>query len=140
MSGLKLIYGADQRSARAGQTLFFTAWVVNETKRSIHNIELVSGSFTNEALTDLQYIGSPTADELRIGRLGPGQSTQRSWAYTVTPSDVVHGGEILSCMSVHGTSWLRALRDEHDAFVIMLKANEQETLTFNRAWPERSTQ
>lgn len=120
MAGLKLVYGANEKVAQAGGLLEFTAWIINETKRPIKRVELVPGSFTNEDMTKLHYVSQPSADELRIGLLGAGESVHRTFSYRVMPEDVLHGGELISAMRVRGVAMFRTLRDEDDAAVALI--------------------
>ncbi len=116
-SGLVLMYAADRRLARPGETVVFTAWVINETGRCLKGVRLVPGSLTNEALDVLQFLPLPRPNGQFIGRLGKFETAYRSFSYLVTARDQLNDGELLSGMRVIGRSAFREFHDEHDAVV-----------------------
>ena len=114
-----LIHGADRPTALPGETVIFTAWIMNESTCHLRNIRLVPRSFTNEALESLTYTSSPDRRHLSVGSLAPGEGVMRSFSYRVTEADSIHGGSLVSAMQV--SAWCRGqeVLDEHDAIVAL---------------------
>lgn len=116
-SGLVLMYAADKRLVRPGERVVFTAWIVNETGRRLNGVQLVPGSLTNEGLEVLQFQPLSRRDVQPIGHLGRFETAYRSFSYSVTTRDQLHGGELLSSMRVTGRSAFREFGDQQDALI-----------------------
>lgn len=116
-SGLVLMYAADRRLVRPGETVVFTAWIVNETGRRLNDVHLVPGSLTNEALEVLHFQPLSRRDVQPIGHLGRFETAYRSFSYSVTTRDQLHGCELLSSMRVSGRSAFREFHDQQDALI-----------------------
>jgi hypothetical protein len=114
-----LIYVADKPAATRGETIIFTAWIVNDSRGRLRNVRLVPRSFTNEAMENLEYTSKPPDADLHIGTLAAGESAMLSFSYVVSAADHLYGGELISAMEVTGISRGRTIRDEHDAFVAL---------------------
>lgn len=114
-----LVYVADKSVATRGDTVTFTAWIVNDSGGRLHNVRLVPRSFTNEALESLEYTSQPPEADLHVGTLSAGDSAMLSFSYVVSAADQQYGGELISAMEVTGMSRGRIIRDEHDAFVAL---------------------
>jgi hypothetical protein len=125
-----LVHAADKASARAGETVIFTAWVTNASKSYLRNIQLIPRSFTNEAMEELAYSAKPTPRELHFNKLAPGERAMRSFSYLVTTSDHAHGGTLVSAMQVRAHSLGRLVTAEHDAIVSLADTPSE--------WPFRS--
>ncbi|MGJ0386298.1 hypothetical protein [Paenarthrobacter nicotinovorans] len=119
---ITLIHGADKCTAVPGETVIFTAWIMNDSTCHLRNIRLIPRSFTNEAMEPLVYTSSPDRRHLSVGSLAPGEGVMRSFSYRVTESDHVHGGSLVSAMQVR--AWCRGQEvvDEHDAIVALSDA------------------
>ncbi|MCZ9882115.1 hypothetical protein NFJ07_09985 [Arthrobacter sp. B2a2-09] len=105
--------------AAPGETIVFTAWIINDSKVQLRDVCLIPRSFTNEGMESLEYTSRPHDGELHIGTLTAGESAMLSFSYLVSASDHWHGGELVSAMGVTGMSRGRAIRDEHDAIVAL---------------------
>lgn len=114
-----LIHGADKSTAVPGETVTFTAWIMNESTCHLRNIRLIPRSFTNEAMEPLLYTSSPERRHLSIGSLAPGEGVMRSFSYRVTEADHVHGGSLVSAMQVRAWCLGQEVLDEHDAIVAL---------------------
>ncbi|MET3370900.1 UNVERIFIED_CONTAM: hypothetical protein ABIE34_004177 [Jeotgalibacillus campisalis] len=112
-----LMYAADRRMVKPGETVVFTAWIINETGRRLTGVQLIPGSLTNEALEVLQFLPLSRRDVQPIGRLGRFETAYRSFSYLVTARDQVHSGELLSSMRVTGRSRFREFHDQQDALI-----------------------
>ncbi|MGO4859298.1 hypothetical protein [Arthrobacter sp. 2MCAF14] len=114
-----LVYGADKSAAAPGETIIFTAWIINDSKVQLRNVRLIPRSFTNEGMENLDYTSKPHDGDLHIGTLSAGESAMLNFSYVVSASDHWHGGELVSAMGVTCMSRGRAIRDEHDAIVAL---------------------
>ncbi|GAA3319922.1 hypothetical protein [Arthrobacter ramosus] len=119
VGNIVLVYGADKSAAGPGETIIFTAWIINDSKVLLRNVCLIPGSFTNEGMESLDYTSKPHDWDLDIGTLSSGESAMLSFSYVVSASDHRHGGELVSAMGVAGMSRGRVIRDEHDAIVAL---------------------
>ncbi|MGM7776363.1 hypothetical protein ACSVHC_10160 [Arthrobacter sp. KNU-44] len=119
VGNIVLVYGADKSAAAPGETITFSAWIINDSKVQLRNVCLIPRSFTNEGMESLDYTSRPQDGDLHIGTLSAGESAILSFSYLVSASDHLHGGEIISAMGVTGMSRGRAIRDEHDAIVAL---------------------
>ena len=125
-----LIHGADKSTALAGETVIFTAWIMNDSTCHLRNIRLIPRSFTNEAMESLAYTSSPNRHHLSVGSLAPGEGVMRSFSYRVTEADHVHGGSLVSAMQVRAWCLGQEVVDEQDAIVALSGAWLD--------WPSRS--
>ncbi|MDQ0030707.1 hypothetical protein J2S89_002541 [Arthrobacter bambusae] len=105
--------------ATRGETIVFTAWIVNDSGCRLHNVRLVPRSFTNEAMESLEYTSKPPEADLHVGTLSAGESAMLSFSYVVSAADHRYGGDLISAMEVTSMSRGRIIRDEHDAFVAL---------------------
>ena len=119
VGNIVLVYGADKSAAAPGETIIFTAWIINDSKVLLRNVSLIPRSFTNEGMESLDYSSEPHDWDLDIGTLSSGESAMLSFSYVVSASDHRHGGELVSAMGVAGLSRGRVIRDEHDAIVAL---------------------
>ena len=119
VGNIVLVCGADKSVAAPGETIIFTAWIINDSKVLLRNVCLIPRSFTNEGMESLDYTSKPHDGDLDIGTLSPGESAMLSFSYVVSASDHRHGGELISAMGVTGMSRGRVIRDEHDAIVAL---------------------
>ena len=116
---ITLVHGADKPTAVPGETVIFTAWIMNESTCHLRNIRLIPRSFTNEAMETLAYTSSPDRRHLSVGSLAPGEGVMRSFSYRVTEADHVHGGSLVSAMQVRAWCLGQEVLDEHDAMVAL---------------------
>lgn len=116
-SSIALVHYADRSLASCGDTIFFTAWILNDSKETLTDVSLILCSLTNAASEKLSYSTGPGSEDLRIPSLAPGESTKFGFAYVVTYADVACGGEIVSAMQVRARSNSGIHRDECDAIV-----------------------
>ncbi len=119
---ITLVHGADKPTAVPGETVIFTAWIMNESTCHLRNIRLIPRSFTNEAMETLAYTSSPDRRHLSVGSLAPGEGVMRSFSYRVTEADHVHGGSLVSAMQVRAWCLGQEVLDEHDAMVALTGA------------------
>jgi hypothetical protein len=120
MTGITLVHTADSLQAVPGQTVTFTAWVMNDTKEPLHKIYLVPRSFTNAGLEMLDYAMQPSKAECFLGELLSGEASTRTFTYRVTENDVGQGGQLVSAMGVRASTLKgQELWDECDAEVIV---------------------
>ena len=122
-----LVYGADRTWAIPGETVIFTAWIVNDSASYLRDVKLIPRSFTNEGMEVLRYTAEPLQRDLEINVLAPGQSVMRTFSYLVTDSDHLHGGSLVSAMQVRATCRGQLISDEHDALVSLSGTGQ--------AWP-----
>lgn len=119
VGNIVLVYGADKVVAAPGETIIFTAWILNDSKVRLRNVRLIPRSFTNEGMESLDYTSRPLDNDLHIGTLSVGETATLKFSYVVSASDQRHGGELVSAMGVTGIARGRAIRDEHDAIVAL---------------------
>lgn len=116
-AAIALVHFADKYSARAGDSVSFTAWILNDSDEPVKGVQLIQRSLTNGNSETLAYTTEPSKWDLYIPHLAPGESTQLRFTYVVQHSDVIHGGEIISAMEVRATSSNGPLADECEAVV-----------------------
>ncbi|MEZ2389921.1 hypothetical protein AB6813_10295 [bacterium RCC_150] len=100
LPALHLLHFADKYSARAGETVSFTALIHNASNSPVTAVELISSSLTNANVEQLAFDSQPSPERMTIPYLGPGDSVSLDFSYTVRQSDVLHGGEIVSAMEI----------------------------------------
>lgn len=103
-SAIALVHFADKYSARAGETVRFTAWILNDSKGAINEVFLIQRSFTNAKREKLTYTTAPSPHDLRIPHMDPGESRQLEFTYVVRQTDIAPGGQIVSALEVRATS------------------------------------
>ncbi len=113
------VYGADKSVAATGETIIFSAWIINDSTGQLRNVYLIPRSFTNGGMESLDYTSRPLDKDLHIGKLCAGESTMLSFSYVVSASDHRHEGELISAMGVTAMSRGRVIRDEHDAIMAL---------------------
>ncbi len=91
---------ADQYSARAGDTVSFVAWIINDSQEAFSHIAVTYLSLTNSNLEELAFVAPPTLNELDIASLAPGESARIRFLYVIQSADVVAGGRISCTMHV----------------------------------------
>ncbi|WP_242703481.1 hypothetical protein [Arthrobacter sp. D5-1] len=128
-----LVYGADRPVAIPGDTVIFTAWIINRSASHLRDVTLVPRSFTNEGMEVLRYTSEPVERDLRIRLLAPGESVMRSFTYLVTDADHIHGGSLVSAMQVHASCRGQVVFDENDAIVSLSGARKDWPFPADRA-------
>ena len=100
LPALSLLHFADKYSARAGETVSFTALIHNASQGPVAAVELISRSLTNANVEQLAFDSHPGPERMTIPYLGSGESVSLDFGYIVRQSDVLHGGEIVSAMEI----------------------------------------
>jgi hypothetical protein len=100
LPALSLLHFADKYSARAGETVSFTALIHNSSQRPVAAVELVPRSLTNANAEQLTFDSQPGPGRTTIPCLGSGESVSLDFSYIVRQSDVLHGGGIVSVMEI----------------------------------------
>lgn len=100
LPALSLLHFADKYSARAGETVSFTALIHNASQRPVAAAELISRSLTNANAEQLAFDSQPSPERMTIPCLGSGESVSLDFSYIVRQSDVLHGGGIVSAMEI----------------------------------------
>lgn len=116
-SSIALVQYADRSLASCGDTIFFTAWILNNSEETLADASLTHYFLTNAVSEDLSYTTTPVSEDLRIPSLSPGESMKFGFTYTVTYTDVADGGKIVSAMQVRARSNSGIHRDECGATV-----------------------
>lgn len=112
-----LVYLADPAEAAVGETVKFTAWLLNSTDETLTDISLLLRSLTNGRLDHLAYATTPTAAELSGRTLGPRQSLNFTLTYTATAADASGDGPLLSALRTELSSPSHGrLVNESDAY------------------------
>lgn len=120
IQGINLVYLVDRPTAHAGETLTFTAWILNSTAETLTNVCLLPRSLTNGDLDGLAYTEIPTVKELTGRMLGPRQSLCYSMSYKVTDVDAENGGMFTSAVQAELSSHrFGLLVSECDALSVM---------------------
>jgi hypothetical protein len=114
---IALIHFADRFTATTGETISFTAWILNDSREDLSEISLIRRSFTNANLENLNYDTGPRTQDLARESLAPGESVELHLTYVVREEDVIHRGEIVSAMQVRARSTSGIIWDECDAVV-----------------------
>lgn len=114
---IALIHFADRFTAAVGETISYTAWILNDSREYLTGVSLIRRSFTNANLENLAYDNAPEGPGTIADSLAPGESTELHLSYVVREEDVVHGGEIVSAMQVKASSASGSVWDECDAIV-----------------------
>lgn len=114
---IALVQYADRSLASCGDTIYFTAWILNDSEETLTDVCLILCFLTNAVSEKLSYSAGPSSEDLYIPSLAPGESTKFGFTYVVTPADLTHGGEIVSAMQVRARSNSGIHRDECDAIV-----------------------
>ncbi|WP_423183911.1 DUF7507 domain-containing protein [Arthrobacter sp. NyZ413] len=114
---IALIHFADRFTATTGETIAFTAWMLNDSRETLTGVSLIERSFTNANLENLSYDTGPHSEELRRGSLEPGESAELHFSYVVREEDVIHRGEIVNALQVRAVSSAGVIWDECDATV-----------------------
>ncbi|AIY02024.1 hypothetical protein ART_2425 [Arthrobacter sp. PAMC 25486] len=96
--GIELLYFPDRADVAVGETVTFTAWLLNSRDEALTEISLHLRSLRNDRLDDLAYTAAPTASELSRRTLGPGQSLSFTLVYKATPADAMEGGLLISAL------------------------------------------
>ncbi|ALV45345.1 hypothetical protein MB46_07410 [Arthrobacter alpinus] len=89
---------AAQVSAKVGDLLTFTAWILNATNLVLTDASLHLCSFTNELGEQLNYGTEPQAVELVRRTLGPRQALKYCLIYVVTKRDLEEPGLLISAL------------------------------------------
>jgi hypothetical protein len=116
-SSIALVHYADRSLASCGDTIFFTAWILNDSKETLTDVSISLCSLTNGASEKVSYSTGPNSEDLCVPSLAPGESMKFGFTYVVTQADVAYGGEIISAMQVRARSNSGIHRDECDAIV-----------------------
>ena len=116
-SSIVLVQYADRSLASCGDTIFFTAWILNNSEETLGDVSLKHCFLTDAVSGRLPYATAPVSDDLRIPALSPGESTKFGFTYVVTYTDVVDGDKIVSAMQVRARSNSGSHRDVCDATV-----------------------
>ena len=116
-SSIALVQYADRSLASCGDTIFFTAWILNNSEETLADVSLMHGFLTDAVSGKLSYATVPVSEDLRIPSLSPGKSAKFGFTYVVTYTDVAEGGKIVSAMQVRARSNSGNHRDECDATV-----------------------
>lgn len=120
LTGITLVHSADLLEASPGQTVTFTAWVMNDTNETLSEISLIQRSFTNAGMETLHYLTEPTPSARCHRSLMAGETTSWTFTYEVTEKDLSHGGDLVSAMGIQATSPASVnLWDECDAAVFL---------------------
>ncbi|MGP9502749.1 hypothetical protein ACT3TS_11115 [Specibacter sp. AOP5-B1-6] len=99
-----LVYLADRTEAAVGETVRFTAWLLNATDETLTDISLLPRSLTNGRLDHLAYATTPTAAELSGRTLGPRQCLSFTLTYKPTSTDALDDGLIISALQAELSS------------------------------------
>lgn len=102
--GIHLLYSVDKPTARVGETLTFTAWIVNSTDESLSEVSLSPRSFTNDHLEYLEYTVQPLPHELGGHTVGPQQTLHLAWSFRVTPPVGLAHGLLISALQARVSS------------------------------------
>lgn len=116
---IALVHYADRSLAWYGDTIAFTAWILNDSEETLADVSLIRCSLTNSVAEKLSYGTGPSSEELRIPSLAPGESAKFGFTYVVSYADMACGGEIVSVMQVRARSNSGIHSDECDAVVRM---------------------
>jgi len=116
-SSIALVQYADRSLASYGDTIFFTAWILNNSEETLADVSLMHCFLTDAVPAKLSYATVPVSEDLRIPSLSPGESTKFGFTYVVTYTDVIDGEKIVSAMQVRARSNSGIHRDECDATV-----------------------
>lgn len=98
--GIELVYSVDRFRAGVGETLTFTAWVLNSRDEALTNVCLILRSLTNSQLVPLQYTTQPTSAATTQRDIEPYTCLTSSFTYVVEPQDVIHPGVLISSLQV----------------------------------------
>lgn len=120
VSGIDLVYTVDRSTAGVGETLTFTAWILNSRDERLSDVGLSLRSLTNSQLVPLQYTTQPTSAEITQRVIEPYRCLTASFTYVIDREDVTHAGVLISSLQAslispsHGI-----LHSECDAIVGM---------------------
>jgi hypothetical protein len=118
VAGISLVHMAGQDSAKAGDLITFTAWILNATSEALTDVALHLRSFTNEQGDQLDYRTEPRPAELTGRTLGPRQSLRYYFSYEVTDRDVAEPGLLISALQAQlVTPSMGIVFSESDALV-----------------------
>lgn len=118
--GISLIYMADKAAAGVGELLTFTAWILNSTGESLHDVNFRMRSLTNPGLEHLQYRSQPSKAMIRNRILLPRRSVSCMLAYQITAADVQQPGVLISAIQASVVSPSKGrLYSECDALIDM---------------------
>ncbi|SEF13218.1 hypothetical protein SAMN04489740_4346 [Arthrobacter alpinus] len=97
-AGISLVHMAAQDSAKVGDLLTFTAWILNATNLVLTDVSLHLCSFTNELGEQLNYRTEPQTVEFVRRTLGPRQALKYCFSYVVTERDLEEPGLLISAL------------------------------------------
>lgn len=118
--GINMTYVADKHTADVGETITFTAWILNSTSEKLTEVNLNLRSFTNSRLDSLQYTTQPEPSEITDRVLPPRRSLSLNFTYVVEAGDVQHAGLLISALQANLLSPSQGrLHSECDAWVDM---------------------
>ena len=116
-SSIALVQYADRSLASCGDTISFTAWILNDSEETLTDVSLILCFLTNAVSEKLSYSAGPSSEDLSIPSLAPGESAKFGFTYVVTYADLAHAGEIVSAMQVRARSNSGIHHDACDAIV-----------------------
>lgn len=134
--GIDLIYTVDRSRAGVGETLTFTAWVLNSRNEILTDVCLTPRSLTNSRMVPLQYTNQPPTAAMNHRDIDPFRSLTWTFTYTIDTDDVTHAGALISSIQASLVSPSQGpLHSESDAIVTM-KIDPQK---FNGEHPPEGT-
>lgn len=117
MPGVDLVHLADRDDVRVGETITFTAWLLNSSDEVLTDICLGPRPRADGSLDGLDYVAAPAAAELSGRTLAPGRSLNFTMKYVAKPADAEAGGLLVSGLRLELSSPSRGrLAVEADAF------------------------
>ena len=118
--GIVLIYSADRSRAGVGETLTFTAWVLNSRNEKLTDVCLTLRSLTNSRLVPLHYATQPPTAAMTHRDIAPFRSLTWTFTYAIDSEDVTHPGVLISSIQAGLVSPTQGkLHGECDAIVAM---------------------
>lgn len=118
--GIDLVYTVDRSTAGVGETLTFTAWVLNSRDERLSDVCLSLRSLTNSQLDSLKYTTQPTSAEITQRVIEPYRCLTASFTYVLDSEDVAHAGVLISSLRASVVSPSHGiLHSESDAIVGM---------------------
>ena len=120
--GLYMVYASDKATARHGDLLSFSVWIMNSTPETLTDVTVILRSLTNGEMERLEYTTQPHQDALTGGTLGPVGALNHILTYEVTLADANYGDTLISALQVELISPTRGkLVSECDAHVLIRK-------------------
>lgn len=128
--GIELIYTVDRSRAGVGETLTFTAWILNSRNEQLTDVCLTLRSLTNSWVTPLQYTTQPPAAAMIHRHITPFESLAWTFTYIIDSEDVTHAGALISSIQASLVSPSQGLlHGECDAIVAMKIAPQNPNWT-----------